>query len=78
MPKHIIKPKWKKNNDILRAVSLLGQLGLVMVLSILIFVLFGVWIDKTFGLGGIGVGIGAILGILCGGLVDFKLLKKHL
>jgi len=70
------KPDWKKDNEILRAISLLGQLGLVMVASILIFVLLGLWVNKTFGLGSIIIGVCSFLGILCGGIVNFRLLKR--
>jgi len=49
-----------------------------MSVSILLFVLLGVWIDKIGGFGGIGVGICSVLGILCGGVVVYKILIKYL
>ena len=69
--------KWKTNNDILKAISLLGQLGLLMASSILLFILLGVWIDRQFSLTGIGVALCSLFGILCGGFLVFRLLEKY-
>lgn len=67
---------WKENNDILKAVSLLSQLGLIMAVAIIVFIFLGFYFDKLFDFKGLGVGIGAILGVVCGGFVDWKLLSS--
>ena len=68
---------WKTNNELLKALSLLGQLGLVMAVSILLFIILGVWVDNTLGFKGFGVGLCSFLGIACGGLGVYKLLVRH-
>lgn len=67
---------WKENVDMLRAVSMLTQLGLIMAVSIVIGVVLGLFIDKYFGLKGVFIGIGAIVGIVSGALTDWRLLLR--
>ena len=72
------KPDWKQDASMLKAVSLIGQLGLVMAISILLFVLLGLWLDRLLGWSGIAVGICSFLGIIAGGIVDYRILAKSL
>jgi len=67
----------KVNKQLLHAVSLLGQLGLIMAVSVLLFVILGYYIDRWLGWSGIAIGICSFLGIICGGAVDWKLLMKY-
>ena len=74
----ISKPNWKKDADVLKSVSLIGQLGLVMAISVIICVVLGLWLDKIFSLNGIMVAVFSFLGVIVGGLTDYKILRKFL
>lgn len=65
---------WKDNTELLKAVSMLSQLGLVMVSAIVIGVFSGFAIDRYFNFSGIFLAIGTISGVIAGSFVDWKLL----
>ena len=67
---------WKDNADMLSAVSMLTQLGLVMAIAIIIGVLGGFLLDKYLGYKGVFLAIGTIIGIFSGALTDWRLLVK--
>jgi F0F1-type ATP synthase assembly protein I len=71
-----INSNWKTDTQILRAFSLIGQLGLIMIVSILVFVLLGFYLDKLLGFKGLFIGILSLFGIFCGSFVVYNLLKK--
>jgi hypothetical protein len=60
------------------ALVLVGQLGLVMALCIVGGVLTGVFATRWLGGGGILVALGALLGIVGGGLGAYQLLAREL
>jgi len=66
----------RENRLLFQAVSLLGQLGLIMVISVLLFVILGYYIDQWLGWNGVAIAVCSLLGILCGGAVDWKLLMR--
>lgn len=62
--------------EILKYLSLITQLGLTMISSIVIFLLIGHWIDKIYSTANIFLIIGMILGIGGGILSNYMLLRK--
>ena len=70
---------WKKqkilDKELLRHLSLLGQLGLTVITSILIFFFVFLYLDRKLQTGGILVGVGVFLGVIAGVLAAYKLLK---
>lgn len=62
--------------EILKYLSLITQLGLTMIASIVIFLLIGRWIDKIYATSNIFLIIGMILGIGSGILSNYILLRK--
>ena len=71
---------WKKqkilDKELLRHLSLLGQLGLTVITSILIFFFVFLYLDRKLQTGGILVGVGVFLGVIAGVLAAYKLLKR--
>ena len=71
---------WKKqkilDKELLKHLSLLGQLGLTVVSSILIFFFVFLYLDRKLQTGGILVGVGVFLGVIAGVLAAYKLLKR--
>ncbi|MCK4654107.1 MAG: AtpZ/AtpI family protein [Candidatus Cloacimonetes bacterium] len=71
---------WKKqkilDKELLRHLSLLGQLGFTVVSSILIFFFVFLYLDRKLQTGGILVGVGVFLGVIAGVLAAYKLLKR--
>lgn len=70
---------WKKqkilDKDLLKHLSLLGQLGLTVISSILIFFFVFLYLDRKLQTGGILVGVGVFLGVIAGVMAAYKLLK---
>lgn len=62
--------------EILKYLSLITQLGLTMISSIVIFLLIGRWIDRVCATSNIFLIIGMILGIGGGILSNYMLLRK--
>ncbi len=69
---------YEDNHEILRALSLLTQLGLVMISSIILFLVIGLFIDRTFNLNNIGLILFIIIGVISGFIADYQLLSKFL
>ena len=67
---------WRVSKELLDTYSLLGQIGLVVAATVVIFVLIGLLVDTVLDARGICIGVGTLLGVLFGGLVCWKLLKK--
>ena len=67
---------WRQDNQFLKAVSLLGQLGFTMVIAITILTIAGLYIDKKYQTNGIAMAIGAVAGTIAGGLACYKMLSK--
>ena len=64
------------NKEILKNISLITQLGLSVISSILLFVLGFVYLDKRLHTDGKLIIIGVLLGVATGVLAAYKLLKK--
>lgn len=62
--------------ELLTYLSLITQLGLSMIASIVIFLLIGRWIDKLCSTANLFLIIGIILGIGSGILSNYMLLRK--
>jgi len=62
----------KQNNKGWLYLSLIAEIGINMVLSILLFMLLGVWVDKKFNLNGVCTIIGIVLGVLGGFYNSYK------
>ncbi len=61
---------------LLKALSLITQLGLSMISSIVIFLLIGRWIDKIYDTANLFLIIGIICGIISGMLSNYIILRK--
>jgi F0F1-type ATP synthase assembly protein I len=72
----ILRANSWKNKEFLSAISLLGQLGLIMASSIVISVFSGFYLDRYFQTRGILMAICTMIGIFSGGIVCYHLLKK--
>ncbi len=62
--------------SLLKYLSLITQLGLSMISSIVIFLLIGRWLDSLLETENVFLITGIILGILSGILSNYMLLKK--
>ena len=73
---------WKKknqlNNELLKYISLISQLGLTVISSILIFLVGAVYLEKKFQTNGILILVGVLIGVAAGVFAAYKLLKKTL
>lgn len=65
-------PQWR---SILRGMSLITQVGLSVVVSALLGILLGRWIDGLLGTGLVATIIGTILGLAAGGVSAFRLIQ---
>jgi len=74
--KNDLKPNWKNNLEVMKHLSLISQLGLTVVSSLLICFFLGYFLQTKLPGGIIWVAAGTILGVLTGGLAAFRLLKK--
>lgn len=52
--------------------SLIVEIGMNMVLSILLFLALGLWLEKKLKLGGVAIIIGIIIGVLGGFYNSYK------
>lgn len=66
------------NHEILRAISLLTQLGLVMISSIILFFLVGFYLEGVFHTGNILLIFFILTGVISGFIADYKILSKFL
>jgi divalent metal cation (Fe/Co/Zn/Cd) transporter len=67
-----------KDPGFIKYISLAGQLGLVMISSILIWFLSAQYLIKKFSLNPLWIAAATILGVLTGMIACYKLLKKIL
>lgn len=73
---------WKKknrlNNELLKYISLITQLGLTVISSILIFLVGAIYLEKKFQTDGILILVGVLIGAAAGVFAAYKILKKTL
>ena len=65
-----------KDYSFIKYISLVGQLGLVMIFSILVWFLLARYLTGVLGISDIWQVAGIILGVFTGMLGSYKLLKK--
>ena len=73
---------WKKknqlNNELLKYINLITQLGLTIISSILIFLVGAIYLEKKFQTEGVLILAGVLIGVAVGVFAAYKLLKKTL
>ena len=74
--KKLLKNLQVKDPEFIEALSLIGHLGLNIVVSLLIFFLFFLWLDRILQTGRILLGVGIMLGIFTGIYLNYKHLKR--
>ena len=70
---------WKKikiNNEIVKYLGIITQIGLTVVGSILIFFFLFLFLDKKLNTRGILLPVGIILGIVSGFVYSYRILKR--
>ncbi len=72
------KRKNRLNNELLKYISLISQLGLTVISSILIFLVGAVYLEKKFQTDGVLILVGVLIGVAAGVFAAYKLLKKTL
>ncbi len=65
-----------KDRKVLKYMALMGQIGAVMVSSIIIFFLIFFFLGKKFHFVSLAIPIGVLLGLFAGFYSVYKLLKK--
>ena len=68
----------KNDRDGLRALALVGQVGLVMVAGVVCGLFGGVYLARRAGLGGIAVAAGVLVGIAAGGYGVYRIIAKEI
>ena len=71
-----MRKKKNLNKEWYKYFSLISQLGLVVVSSILIFFFLFLYLDRKFNTNGILMAVGVFLGVITGVLGAYRLLKK--
>jgi F0F1-type ATP synthase assembly protein I len=66
----------KKDKNVLKYITLMGQIGAVMVSSILIFFLIFYFLGKKFHFEALAIPLGVLLGLFGGFYSVYKLLKN--
>jgi predicted F0F1-ATPase subunit len=66
----------KNNKNFLDYISLITELGLSVVISILIGLFAGLWLDRKLGLKGVFTVILLIFGVIGGFIAAYKLIKE--
>ena len=66
----------KPNNEIFQYFTLITQLGLTVILSILLCTFLFIFLDSKINSNGILIPVGVILGVLIGILSAYKLIKR--
>ncbi len=73
---------WKKknplNNELIKYISLISQLGFTIIGSILLFLAGAIFLERKLKTDGIVILIGVLLGVVTGVFAAYKLLKKTL
>ena len=72
------KRKSQLNSELIKYISLVTQLGLTVIGSILIALVGAIYLEKKFQTDGILILIGVLIGVAAGVLAAYKLLKKYL
>lgn len=72
------KRKSQLNSELLKYISLVTQLGLTVISSILIFLVGAIYLEKKFQTEGVLILIGVLIGVAAGVFAAYKLLKKTL
>jgi len=72
------KRKSQLNNELLKYISLVTQLGLTVISSILIFLVGAIFLEKRFQTDGILILAGVLIGVVAGIFAAYRLLKKTL
>ena len=65
-----------KDQEILQSLSLIGHLGLNVVVSLLIFFLFFLWLDRKLHAGNVLLIIGICIGVFSGFYLNYRFLKR--
>jgi len=72
------KRKSQLNSELIKYISLVTQLGLTVISSILIFLVGAIYLEKKYQTDGILILIGVLVGVAVGVLSAYKLLKRYL
>ncbi len=72
------KRKNQLNNELLKYISLVSQLGLTVIGSILILLAVSIYLEKKFQTNGLIILIGILVGVVAGVFSAYKLLKKSI
>ena len=72
------KRKSQLNSELIKYISLITQLGLTVISSILIFLVGAIYLEKKYQTDGILILIGVLVGVAVGVLSAYKLLKRYL
>ena len=72
------KRKSQLNSELIKYISLVTQLGLTVISSILIFLVGAIYLEKKFQTDGVLILIGVLIGVAAGVFAAYKLLKKTL
>ena len=70
------KRKNQLNIELLKYISLVTQLGLTVISSILIFLVAAIYLEKKFQTDGKLILVGVLIGVVAGVFAAYKLLKK--
>jgi len=74
----MLKRKKLINSEILKYISLVSQLGFVMISSILVLLIPAVFLERKFQTNGVLILIGVLFGVITGIFAVYKLLKRML
>ncbi|MCF7857880.1 MAG: AtpZ/AtpI family protein [Candidatus Cloacimonetes bacterium] len=74
----MLKKNKKLNSVLVKYISLITQLGLTMISSILICLLGAVYLERKIQTDGLIILIGVLIGVAAGIFLSYKLLKKML
>ena len=72
------KRKSQLNSVLIKYISLVTQLGLTVIGSILIVLAGAIYLEKKFQTNGVLILIGVLIGAAAGVLAAYKLLKRYL
>jgi len=72
------KRKSQLNSELIKYISLVTQLGLTVIGSILIVLAGAIYLEKKFQTDGVLILIGVLIGAAAGILAAYKLLKRYL
>ena len=71
-----LKPNWKNNIEVIKHITLISQLGLVVISALLLCFFLGLFLSKHLPGGILWVAGGTILGVFAGSLAALRLLQK--